>query len=177
MSQMIEMRVVGVRVEMPHQQPVLILTEAAGTRSIPIMIGGAEATAIAMEMQGMTPPRPMTHDLFRDALTALGRALTEVRVVDFREGTFYGELVFEPGVTVSARPSDAVALAVRCKVPVYVADAVLDETGIVIPSGGAGSDEGGDEAAKITDPEGELERFREFLDTVTPEDFGPEDQQ
>lgn len=169
---MIEMRVVGVRVEMPHQQPVLVLTEASGVRSIPIMIGGAEATAIAMQLQGMTPPRPMTHDLIKDIVAALGRALREVRVVDFREGTFYGELVFEPDVTVSARPSDAIALAVRCDVPVYVAEAVLDETGIVIPEPAEDADDDGE---PIADPEGEMERFREFLDTVTPEDFGPED--
>lgn len=175
---MIEMRVVGVRVEMPQQQPVLILTEMTGDRSIPIMIGSAEATAIAMQMQGMTPPRPMTHDLFRDTLAALGRSLTEVRVVDFREGTFYGELVFGPEVTVSARPSDAIALAVRCDVPVFVAEAVLDETGIVIPEAtSADDDDDGAEAAPIVDPEGEMERFREFLDNVSPEDFGPEDSQ
>jgi uncharacterized protein len=175
---MIEMRVAGVRVEMPQQQPVLILTEVAGDRSIPIMIGSAEATAIAMQLQGMTPPRPMTHDLFKDTLDALGRALTEVRVVDFREGTFYGELVFGPEVTVSARPSDAIALAVRCEVPVFVAEAVLGETGIVIPeSGDDDDDEDGTEAAPIVDPEGEMERFREFLDNVSPEDFGPEDVQ
>lgn len=172
---MIEMRVVGVRVEMPHQQPVLILTEVEGSRSIPIMVGSSEATAIAMQLQGMTPPRPMTHDLFKDTLTALGRALTEVRVVDFREGTFYGELVFGPDVTVSARPSDAIALAVRCGVPVYVAESVLAETGIVIPESTKAGD--GDEAAPIVDPEGEMERFREFLDSVSPEDFGPESEQ
>lgn len=174
---MIEMRVVGVRVEMPHQQPVLILTEVAGSRSIPIMVGSSEATAIAMQMQGMTPPRPMTHDLFKDTLAALGRQLTEVRVIDFREGTFYGELVFGPDVTVSARPSDAIALAVRCEVPVYVAESVLAETGIVIPDPVGSDEDDGAEGAPIVDPEGEMERFREFLDNVSPEDFGPESEQ
>lgn len=177
---MIEMRVVGVRVELPHQQPILILTETAGVRSIPIMIGSAEATAIAMQLQGMTPPRPMTHDLFKDVLTALGKPLTEVRVVDFREGTFYGELVFGSTTTVSARPSDAIALAVRFQVPVYVDEAVLGETGIVIPTpapGASSEEDDGAEAAPISDPEGEMERFREFLDNVSPEDFGPEDAQ
>ena len=178
---MIEMRIVGVRVEMPHQQPILVLRELAGPRSLPIMIGSGEATAIAMHLQGMVPPRPMTHDLFKDSLSALGRTLTQVRVVDFRDGTFYGELVFDADVTVSARPSDAIALAVRCGVPVYVADAVLDEAGIVIPeSVGDESAESGDAdepATPITDPEGEMERFREFLDNVSPEAFGPEEQQ
>lgn len=175
---MIEMRVVGVRVELPQQQPVLILREVAGERSIPIMIGSAEATAIAMHLQGMTPPRPMTHDLFKETLDALGRALTEVRVIDFREGTFYGELVFGPEVTVSARPSDAIALAVRCEVPVFVAETVLTETGIVIPESAASEEEDADsDVTPIVDPEGEMERFREFLDNVSPEDFGPEDVQ
>lgn len=175
---MIEMRIVGVRVEMPHQQPILVLRELAGQRSLPIMIGSSEATAIAMHLQGMVPPRPMTHDLFKDALGALGRSLTQVRVVDFRDGTFYGELVFDADVTVSARPSDAIALAVRCGVPVYVADAVLDEAGIVIPEAEESDEDADDDGATpITDPEGEMERFREFLDNVSPEDFGPEDQQ
>jgi bifunctional DNase/RNase len=168
---MIEMRIVGVRVEMPNQQPILMLTEATGTRSLPILIGSAEATAIAMHLQGVRPPRPLTHDLFRDTLSALGRALTEIRVVDFREGTFYGELVFDNDTTVSARPSDAIALAVRCEVPVFVAEAVLDEAGIVIAE-----EPDAEEPEAIADPEGEVERFREFLDSVSPEDFGPEAQ-
>ncbi len=165
---MIEMRIVGVRVEMPSQQPILVLTETTGNRSLPILIGSAEATAIAMHLQGITPPRPMTHDLFRDVVAALGRSLAQVKVVDFREGTFYGELVFDNDVTVSARPSDAIALAVRCEVPVYVAESVLEEAGIVMEAAS-------EDAATISDPEGEVERFREFLDSVTPEDFGPEE--
>ena len=129
---MIEMRIVGVRVEMPNQQPVLMLAEAVGPRSLPILIGSGEATAIAMHLQGIRPPRPLTHDLMRDVITAAGRTLNQVRVVDFREGTFYGELVFDNEVTVSARPSDAIALAVRCQVPVFVSEEVMDEAGIVI---------------------------------------------
>jgi len=168
---MIEMRIVGVRVEMPNQQPILMLTEAVGSRSLPIIIGSAEATAIAMHLQGVHPPRPLTHDLFRDVITAVGRSLTQVRVVDFREGTFYGELAFDNGVTVSARPSDAIALAVRCEVPVFVDEAVLDEAGIVIAEELEHSD-----SDEVADPEDEVERFREFLDSVSPEDFGPEEQ-
>jgi bifunctional DNase/RNase len=168
---MIEMRIVGVRVEMPNQQPILMLTEAVGSRSLPILIGSAEATAIAMHLQGVHPPRPLTHDLFRDVITAVGRSLTQVRVVDFREGTFYGELAFDNGVSVSARPSDAIALAVRCEVPVFVEEAVLDEAGIVIAEELERT-----ETDEVADPEDEVERFREFLDSVSPEDFGPEEQ-
>ena len=129
---MIEMRIVGVRVEMPSQQPILMLAENDGPRSLPILIGSVEATAIAMHLQGVRPARPLTHDLLGNVISALGRTVDEVRVVDFREGTFYGELAFDNGTTVSARPSDAIALAVRIQVPVFVADEVLDEAGIVV---------------------------------------------
>ena len=86
-----------------------------------------------MHLQGLRPARPLTHDLLGEVITALGHAVQQVRVVDFREGTFYGELVFENGTTVSARPSDAVALAVRIEIPVFVDPAVLDSAGVVVP--------------------------------------------
>lgn len=165
---MIEMRIVGVRVEMPTQQPILMLAEINGPRSLPILIGSAEATAIAMHQQGVRPARPLTHDLLGHVITALGRSLVQVRVVDFREGTFFGELAFDDGTTVSARPSDAVALAVRVEVPVFVDEAVLDEAGIVVPS----EIEGEEAAESNGDAEDEVERFREFLDSVSPDDFG-----
>ena len=163
---MIEMRIVGVRVEMPSQQPILILSERDGNRSLPILIGTTEASAIAMHLQGLRPARPLTHDLLGQVITALGRSVQQVRVVDFREGTFYGELVFDDGTTVSARPSDAVALAVRTEIPVFVDPAVLDSAGVV-------GTEGEDEADELPEEEGEdeVERFREFLDSVSPEDF------
>ena len=163
---MIEMRIVGVRIEMPTQQPILILSERDGNRSLPILIGTSEASAIAMHLQGMRPARPLTHDLLGHVIAALGHAVQQVRVVDFREGTFYGELLFENGTTVSARPSDAVALAVRTEVPVFVDAAILDSAGIV-------GDETEEEPAE--ESEDEVERFREFLDTISPEDFGGEE--
>lgn len=162
---MIEMRIVGVRVEMPSQQPILILSEREGNRSLPILIGTTEASAIAMHLQGLRPARPLTHDLLGQVITALGHTVQQVRVVDFREGTFYGELVFENGTTVSARPSDAVALAVRTEIPVFVDPAVLDSAGVVVAED--------DEAEELPEEESEdeVERFREFLDTISPEDF------
>jgi bifunctional DNase/RNase len=162
---MIEMRIVGVRVEMPSQQPILILSERDGNRSLPILIGTTEASAIAMHLQGLRPARPLTHDLLGQVITALGHTVQQVRVVDFREGTFYGELVFENGTTVSARPSDAVALAVRTEIPVFVDPAVLDSAGVVVSED--------DEAEELPEEESEdeVERFREFLDTISPEDF------
>lgn len=162
---MIEMRIVGVRIEMPSQQPILILSERDGNRSLPILIGTTEASAIAMHLQGLRPARPLTHDLLGQVITALGHTVQQVRVVDFREGTFYGELVFENGTTVSARPSDAVALAVRTEIPVFVDPAVLDSAGVIVPE-----DEESDDLPE-EESEDEVERFREFLDTISPEDF------
>jgi bifunctional DNase/RNase len=167
---MIEMRIVGVHVEMPNSQPILMLTEIAGPRSLPIMIGSAEATAIAMHLQGVRPARPLTHDLLGQVITALGRKVEQIRVVDFREGTYFGELAFDDGTTVSARPSDAVALAVRVGIPVFVDDAVLAEAGVVIPED-SDEDDPAAEDGEPEDAEDEVERFREFLDSVSPEDF------
>ena len=172
-TEMIEMRIVGVHVEMPNSQPILMLTEVAGPRSLPIMIGSVEATAIAMHLQGVRPARPLTHDLLGHVITALGRKVEQVRVVDFREGTYFGELAFDDGTTVSARPSDAVALAVRAGIPVFVDDAVLAEAGVVVPED---SEDDAEDAlladeAEPEDAEDEVERFREFLDSVSPEDF------
>lgn len=173
---MIEMRIVGVRVEMPSQQPILILAEVDGQRSLPILIGSTEATAIAMHLQGVRPSRPLTHDLLAAVITALGRKVTQIRVVDFREGTFFGELVFDDGTTVSARPSDAVALAVRIEAPVYVDPAVLDSAGIVVTEDE--ELEADADAAQILgegESEEEVERFREFLESISPDDFGSEE--
>ena len=110
---MSEMRVVGVRVELPANQPIVLLRETHGDRYLPIWIGAVEATAIAFEQQGVKPARPLTHDLLKDVVGALGRRLEQVRITDLQEGIFYAELVFDGGVKVSARPSDSVALALR----------------------------------------------------------------
>ena len=150
----------GVRVEMPSNQPIVLLKETGGDRYLPIWIGPVEATAIAFAQQGVVPARPLTHDLFRDVLEALGHELTRIRIVDLREGVFYAELVFANGTEVSARPSDAIALALRTGTPIFGAEAVLDEAGIVIPD----------------EQEDEVEKFREFLDQISPEDFGTTSQ-
>jgi uncharacterized protein len=155
-----ELDVVGVRVEMPSNQPIVLLREVGGDRYLPIWIGPGEATAIAFAQQGMAPARPLTHDLFKDVLEAVGQELTEVRITDLREGVFYAELVFASGVEVSARPSDAIALALRTGTPIFGSDGVLDDAGIAIPD----------------EQEDEVEKFREFLDQISPEDFGTSSQ-
>ena len=129
-----EVRVVGIRVEQPQNQPVLLLREANGDRYLPIWIGQSEAAAIALEQQGVEPARPLTHDLIRDLIAALGHSLKEVRIVDLQEGTFYADLVFDRNITVSARPSDSVAIALRVGVPIYVEEAVLAEAGLLTPT-------------------------------------------
>lgn len=126
---MLEFDVVGVRVEMPSQQPIVLLRERDGERYLPIWIGANEASAIAFAQQGVVPARPLTHDLFRDVLEALGRPVQQVRITDLRDGVFFAELAFDGGVVVSARPSDAIALALRTQAPIFVAEKVLDTAG------------------------------------------------
>lgn len=140
---------------MPSNQPIVLLREVGGERFVPIWIGAVEATAIAFAQQGVVPPRPLTHDLMRDVLEATGSSLTEVQIIDVQEGVFYANLVFESGVEVSARPSDSIALALRTGSRIVVADGVLEEAGIAVPA----------------EEDDEVEKFREFLDHVTPEDF------
>ncbi|MPZ95893.1 MAG: bifunctional nuclease family protein [Propionibacteriales bacterium] len=147
--------VVGVRVEMPSNQPIVLLRESDGERYLPIWIGAVEATAIAFAQQGVVPPRPLTHDLIKNLLEATEHELTEVRITEVREGVFYAELVLSSGVEVSARPSDSIALALRTGTRIVCDEGVLDEAGIVVPD----------------EQEEEVEKFREFLDQVTPEDF------
>ena len=150
-----ELNVVGVRVELPSQQPIVLLKEVDGDRYLPIWIGAVEATAIAFAQQGVVTARPMTHDLMRDLLEAFARPLLTVTITELREGVFYAELGFDGGVTVSARPSDAIALAIRTGAVIRGEEDVLAEAGIAIPD----------------EQEDEVEKFREFLDTITPEDF------
>jgi len=150
-----EVDVMGVRVEMPSNQPIVLLREVSGERYLPIWIGAVEATAIAFAQQGVVPPRPLTHDLMKDILEATGSALDQVRITDVRDGVFFATLVFSSGVEVSARPSDSIALALRTGTSIFCAEEVLDEAGLAVP----------------TEQEDEVEKFREFLDHVSPEDF------
>ena len=158
-----KLEVVGVRVEMPSSQPIVLLKEIEGTRFLPIWVGAVEATAIAFAQQGVEPPRPLTHDLLKSVIAATGNSVTEVYLSGIKDGVFYADLIFASGVEVSARPSDAIALALRTGTPIYGSDALLEEVGIEISEG---ADEGG-----APGEEGELERFREFLDQIDPEDF------
>lgn len=150
-----QVEVLGVRVEMPTNKPIVILREAASGRCVPIWIGAPEAAAIAHVLEGVEPPRPLTHDLMLILVDTLGARLSHVDIVSMDEGVFYAELVLADGRRIDARSSDAIALALRAGTAVYVDDTIIDEVGVVMEM----------------EQEDEVEKFREFLDQVSAEDF------
>mgnify|MGYP000029080848 FL=1 len=158
---LIPMEVIGVRVEMPSNQPIVLLKEIDGSRFLPIWVGAVEATAIAFAQQGVEPPRPLTHDLMNNLLELLDATLTAVHMTEIKDGIFYATMLLRDSkggqLTISARPSDAIALAVRSHSNILATQELLDEIGIEIPQG-----EGENQ---------EVEKFREFLDQINPEDF------
>jgi len=160
---MIPVEVVGVRVEMPSNQPIVLLKEIDGVRFLPIWVGAVEATAIAFAQQGVLPPRPLTHDLMKDLLEKLDGTLLAVHLTELRDGVFYADLILKGAnqveLTVSARPSDAIALALRTKSTILATEELFAEAGIEIPD---------EESSQANE---EVERFREFLDQINPEDF------
>lgn len=145
----------GVRVEMPTNKPIVLLRERDGERHVPIWIGAPEATAIAYAQQGVTPPRPLTHDLLVDVISGLGHSLDSVVITRMQDNIFYAELVVDGDTRISSRSSDAIAIALRADVPIFVDEEILDEVGVEVP----------------VEEEDEVERFREFLDNVSAEDF------
>lgn len=156
-----QLDVVGIRIDDNRNQTLVLLREVSGDRVLPIWIGPAEAAAIAYAQQGVVPPRPLTHDLMRDLVTALGRSVSQVRITELRDGIFYAVLDLTGGssqVEVSARPSDAIALALRTGSPIFGADEVLEAAGIELEE-------------DTDDEEHEVELFRDFLDNVSPADF------
>ena len=165
---MIPLDLVGVRVELPANQPIVLLRDPDSGRYLPIWIGGAEAMSISSHLEGEVPPRPLTHQLMVDTLTALGADLEAVHLTDLREGTFYAELhlhVDGREVIVSSRPSDAIAVAIRVgSVPILVDEDLFARVAIEL-----GDVDGDDEPG--VDPEEEVQRFRAFLEDLDPDDF------
>jgi len=157
----IPMEVIGVRVEMPSNQPIVLLKEIDGSRFLPIWVGAVEATAIAFAQQGVEPPRPLTHDLMNNLVELLDATLTAVHLTEIKDGIFYATMLLRDSkggqLTISARPSDAIALAVRSNSNILATEELLDEIGIEIPQGDGENQE--------------VEKFREFLDQINPEDF------
>ena len=157
---MVEVELITVRVEATSS--VVLLRERGGARRLlPILIGNSEATAIAYALEHIETPRPMTHDLMKNLLDELGVTVERVVVTELRNRTFYADLHLGTPAgphTVSSRPSDAIALAARTGTPLFVAEAVLDEA--------AYAEERGDD-----DQDDMVEQFRQFIDSVNPEDF------
>ena len=150
-----ELEVIGVRVEMPSNQPLVLLRETQGERYLPIWIGAVEASAIALAQQGSESPRPLTHELIARIIEELGDQLDVVQIDDVADGVFFATLSFVSGASVSARPPDSIALALRLGTRIEAAEAVLDEAGMVLPA----------------DEDEEVEKFREVLEDIEPEDF------
>src|SRR2546430_5114488 len=152
------MHLVGVRVELPTNNPIVLLREADGQhRVLPIFIGAVEATAIAFALQGVVTQRPMTHDLLGNLLSELGVQVGRIVVTELREGTFYAAIEMAANgsqYAVSSRPADAIALAARLGTPIFADEVVLEEAAVLV------SEEEDDD---------EVEAFREFLEQVNPE--------
>jgi bifunctional DNase/RNase len=159
----LQVRIHSLNIDATTNQPVIILREPESGRLLPIWIGHNEATAILLKLQQVEAPRPMTHDLLLNTITDLGFIVERIEITRLEDSTFYGALVLrgeERTIAIDARPSDAIALAVRANVPVYVAEQVLDDAGLL-------PDEEYDEEA-------EVERFRDFLENIDPSDFMPQ---
>ena len=158
-----EMHIYGVSFDMVGKQPIVLLKTATGNRFLPIWIGHAEAAAILAKLQGTEAPRPMTHDLMSEMLGELNTSVARITVTELRENTFYALITLrttgpDGEVEVDSRPSDAIAMAVRANAPIFAADKVIDENGIEFEQ-------------EPDDAESTVEQFKQFLDSVSPEDF------
>lgn len=163
---MVEMHLSAVRVELPSNTPILLLQEVQGSRrTLPIYIGPAEAQAIAFAQQGVETPRPMTHDLIKDLLEELGAHVERIVITELRDRTFFAEIhLLSAGQrhVVSARPSDAVALAVRTDTTIYAEEALLDAEGVLLPA---------EDEAEPPEADELVSEFRQFIEGIRPEDF------
>jgi len=174
---MIEMSIDSIRVSMINYQRVMILREKGTDRYLPIWIGPAEADAITVKLQGVIPPRPLTHDLLESVISMLGARVKSVIVSDLQNDTFYARLILdlkgEP-LELDSRPSDAMAIAIRADAPIYVEEVVLERAGILIdnetgkpvPQGKGGKGEASEEELKS------LSAFRDFIDNLNLENLG-----
>jgi hypothetical protein len=172
---MIEVILRAVRVDVNSATPLLLLEEVEGVRVLPIFIGAPEAAAIAYALQELDTPRPMTHDLLRDVIEILGGQLFSVEITEIREGSFIAQLrlvVNGKERLVSARPSDAIAVALRSGAPILVNDDVMESEGREMSLDEVDEEEGDDDEDDDSPNEAELiEELRSFLDTISPEDF------
>lgn len=175
---MIEVIIDSVRVSLMSQHRVVVLKEVDGDRYLPIWIGPFEADAITIQLQGVEVARPMTHDLLMRIITTLEAQVLRVVINDLQSETFYATIVVDAAgelVDIDARPSDAIALAVRARVPIFIADTVMDRASIVAESDvqTPEADEPGHAGGKgEKEEEGGLDIFREFVEGLDLEGFG-----
>lgn len=174
---MIETIVESIRVSLVTQARVVILKEVEGDRHLPIWIGPFEAEAIAMELQGITASRPLPYDLLRAAIGELGGEVRRITITEINNDVYYARIIVEQngvGVEIDSRPSDAIALAVRVKVPIFVDEAVMDRAGVRLEDDEEDSE--GDSPFRSSEqsqiPEERLSAFRDFIDTLDLDDFG-----
>ena len=156
-----QMQIYGVSFDMVGKQPIVLLKTVDSNKFLPIWIGHPEAAAILMKLQGASTPRPMTHDLLFDMLGELEVTCSRVSVTELRENTFYASITLQMNgreVEIDSRPSDALALAVRTKAPIFAAEDVIAESAIEFEH-------------EVEDQDEVVEKFKDFLDNVTPEDF------
>jgi bifunctional DNase/RNase len=156
-----EMSIYGVSFDMVGKQPIVLLKTQSGNKFLPIWIGSTEASAILMKLQGVETPRPMTHDLLSDTIAHLNAEVSRVTVTDLRENTFIATITVRADageIEIDARPSDALALAVRVDAPIYVDDKVIEDSALEFTE-------------DPDDTDDVVERFKEFLDDVSPDDF------
>ena len=157
-----KMSVYGVSFDVASKQPIVLLKSENTNRFLPIWIGHPEAAAILMRLQETELPRPMTHDLFTNVLGFLSTSLQHVLVTELRDNTFYAVLHLLSGereMDVDSRPSDAIALAVRTEAPIFAANELLETNGVEL------------DQEETEDVEGTVSEFKQFLDTISPEDF------
>jgi bifunctional DNase/RNase len=156
-----EMVIYGVSFDMVGKQPIVLLKTVDSNKFLPIWIGHPEAAAILMKLQGATTPRPMTHDLLCDMLSELEVKCTQVSVTELRDNTFFASITLQVAgrdVEIDSRPSDALAIAVRSGAPIFAAEEVIAESAIEFEH-------------EVEDTEEVVDRFKDFLDQVSPEDF------
>jgi bifunctional DNase/RNase len=172
---MIQVTVAGLGIAPPSSVPLLLLKERDGERVLPVGIGPLEAQAIVMPLQGVQPPRPMTHDIFVEILASLGGHLRRVEITDLIDSTFHARLMLESDGqerTYDIRPSDAVALAVRTETPIFVAEDVFDQAGIVSPQVSESSEAPTPEPEVVELDESKLTPFKDFIESLDIDDLG-----
>jgi len=156
---LVEMQIKGLMLDPVTNVPIVILRDEDGQRVLPIWVGPAEANAIALQIENLSPPRPMTHDLLRDVIGALGVTVSRVIISDLKGSTYYAYLELRQGddvILVDARPSDALALAARTRAPIFVRAAVLDQ----------------EKSMDVATDQADQDRLQRWLESLDPDDMG-----